>query len=133
MKKFFILSLVAALGTFACDRDDAREANREAREESREAGNAVERGAGDVASRLPDDDQLDPTSQKHEEYVGTVTRLTPGQTLSIETVTGDNQSFDLKETGTKVNMPAAVKKGATVKVTVDRDGNKKTINVTPQG
>src|SRR5688572_11670932 len=99
MRKFFILPLVATLATVACDRSDTREASREAREESREAGSAIERGAEDVASRLPDDDQLDPTSQKHEEYVGTVTKLTPGQTLSIETASGDNQSFDLKEAG----------------------------------
>ena len=130
MRNFFILCLAATLGTIACDRSERREAAQEAREESREAGRAVERGAEDVASRLPDDDRLDPTTKDHEQYVGTVTRLTPGQTLSIETASGDNQSFDLKETGTTVNMPSGLKKGAKVTVTVDRNGNKKTISVT---
>src|SRR5687767_4982409 len=107
MKKLFILSLLASMSAFACDgrndtreaREEAREESREARdealEESREAGDAAERGAGSLAARVPDDDQLDPTTKDHEEYVGKVTKFTAGKVLSIETATGDNQSFDL--------------------------------------
>lgn len=130
MKKFLICVLAAAVGsTVACDRDDTRETGREVREEAKEAGDAIERGA----ARLPDDDRLDPTTKDHEQYVGIVTRFTAGQTLSIETADGDNQSFDLDETGTKVNLPKSINKGSKVRVTVQRSGNQKTINVTPQG
>ena len=134
MKKLLILSLLTTLGAVACDRDrdDTREAGREAREETRDAGNAVERAAEDVASRLPDDDQLDPRTKDREQYVGTVTRYTAGKTLSIETATGDNQSFDLNETGTKVNLPKGIKEGSKVQVTINRAGNEKTITVSPQ-
>jgi len=133
MKKLFILALAAALGsTVACDRTDDRDTSREVREEANRAGNAVERGAEDIASRLPDDDRLDPTTKDHEQYVGTVTRFTAGETLSIETAAGDNQSFDLDETGTKVNLPKGIKQGSKVQVTVNRSGNQKTISVVPQ-
>ena len=139
MKKLFILAVAATLGTFGCDRDDrsearedAREAREEVREEARDAGNAIERGAEDAAARMPDDDRLDPRTKDHEQYVGTVTRFDTGKVLSIETASGDNQSFDLDETGTKVNLPASVKKGSKVQVTIHRDGNKKTISVVPQ-
>ena len=130
MNKFLTFVFAAAVSsTIACDRDNRRDAASEAREEANEAGNAVERGA----ARLPDDDRLDPRTKDHEQYVGTVTRFTAGQTLSIETADGDNQSFDLDETGTTVNLPKSINKGSKVQVTVQRSGNQKTISVTPQG
>lgn len=136
MKNFLILALAATLGTVACDRadnrDNTQEAREEAREEANDAGNAIERGADSAAARMPDDDRLDPTTKNHEQFVGTVTAFTTGKTLSIETATGDNQSFDLNETGTKVNLPKNIKKGSKVQVTVNRAGNQKTIDVTPQ-
>jgi hypothetical protein len=141
MKKFLIFSLMAVFPLVGCDRDsdtreaaseaaeESREAREEALEESREAGSAIERTSEDIAARVPDDDRLDPTTKDHEEFVGKVTRFSVGNTLSIETASGDNQSFDLDETGTKVNMPASIKEGATVRVTVHRSGNQKTIDV----
>jgi hypothetical protein len=132
MKKLFLIGLMASLSTLACDRGERREAANDVREETREAGEAIERGAEDVAARVPDDDRLDPTTKDHEEYIGTVTRFSPGKSLAIETASGDNQSFDLDETGTALSMPKNLKEGAKVHVTIHRSGNQKTITVASQ-
>jgi hypothetical protein len=135
MKKLFLLSLLASLSAFACDRSENREAReevgeagREAREETREAGEAVEREAESAAGRVPDASQ----TKEHEELTGTVTRFSAGKTLAIQTTDGDTRTFDLDEKGTKVTMSQNIKEGARVQVTVHRSGDQTTINVAPQ-
>jgi hypothetical protein len=132
MKQFFIVVLASAVcATLACERQETKTVETETRTETSPAGQPIEKES-ETASRLPGDGKIDAINAEHNEYVGVVTDLDPGKSLTIEAVNGEKHRFDLNERGSAVTVPASVKKGAKVKVTVDKHEDKpQTVTVSP--
>ena len=124
MKRFFIPVLaVAVCSTLACERQETKTVETETRTETSPAGELIEKES-ETASRLPGDGKVDAINSEHNEYLGTVTDFDPGKSLTIEAANGENHRFDLNERGSSVKVPASVKKGSKVKVTVHKDEDK---------
>jgi hypothetical protein len=132
MKKFFIVVLASAVcSTLACERQETKTVETRTQTETSAAGEPIEKES-ETASRLPGDGKMDAINTEHNEYVGVVTDFDPGKSLTIEAVNGEKHSFDLDERGSAVTVPASVKKGSKVKVTVDKSEDKpQTVTVSP--
>lgn len=120
MKRFFIPVLAALVGlTLACERTDTKTVETETRTESSPGGEPIEKES-ETASRLPGDGKVDAISTEHNEYFGVVKDFEAGKSINIEAANGENHRFDLNERGATVAVPASVKKGSKVKVTVHK-------------
>ena len=132
MKRFFSAVLaVAVCSTLACQRTDTKTVETESRTETAPGGQLIEKES-ETAARLPGDGSADAINTEHNEYVGVVKDLDPGESLSIEAINGENHRFDLNESGSKVTVPAGVKKGSRVKVTVHKaEDQPQTVTISP--
>jgi hypothetical protein len=133
MKRVFMIVLgIAAAWTLACDRgQDTKQVDTKSHTETTASGAPIEKES-ETASRLPDDGR-GAIKTEHDEYVGVVTKFTPGKALTIKAADGESHSFDLNDRKAQTSVEPGIGKGSKVRVTVQKgDNGEQQVKVTPQ-
>jgi hypothetical protein len=129
MKKatlLFVAVSLAGVGTACRDREEVKT---EIKSETDATTGETVKTEAEAAGRLPSGQEI---QAEQKMYRGTVKEIQAGEKVTIETVDGEDLSFDLGDRNTQVSLSPTVKVGSRVQVMVNQEQDQpKKITIAP--